>query len=381
MISSRPSSPAGGAETQILMLSKALAGRGLRVAIIAYGESSVLPEQVEGVRIIGRPQYKWDKNVTAKALEAVRIWQSLWRAPSRAVVYRTANPELGLVGLYATLSRRQLVFSVANVSDFRVHQWARNVWNALVYRLGVRLASAIVVQTEEQAPMCEATFRRRPRLIKSLSPLVELTSVEPEAFLWVGRLVSYKQPLAYLELARAVPEARFRMVGVPDDDRDDPLAEKVAAAAAEIPNLELLPPRSHGQLGQLMACAVASVNTASWEGMPNVLLEAWCRGVPALVLEYDPDGVVSEHGLGGFAGGSVSRFAELAREQWHSRHDRSELAQRCRAYIASHHAPDVVASQWLELLAGHPPGLGSEGPSTMGRAYADSPHGCHCRGD
>ena len=47
-----------------------------------------------------------------------------------------------------------------------------------------------------------------------------------------------------------------------------------------------------------MCRAVAAVNTSEFEGMPNVLLEAWSRGVPALVLHYDPGGVVRAHRLG-----------------------------------------------------------------------------------
>lgn len=350
------SSPPGGAETQVLMLSKALARRGVRVAIIAAGDVARLPEQVEGVQVVARPPYKWGhKRLIGKVAETFRIWQALWRAPSPTVVYRTANLELGLIGLYTTLTGRRLVYSTANVVDFEFHKLSPKRRDLFLFRLGLRLADAIVVQTEEQVPLCETIFHRRPHLIKSVSPLAESTRQEPEAFLWVGRLVSYKQPLAYIALARAVPEARFRMVGVPSyDERERPLVEDVVASAREAPNLELLPPRSHAEIGDLMARAVASVNTALWEGMPNVLLEAWCRGVPALVLEHDPGGVVSEHGLGAFAGGSRERLAELAREQWSSRHDRSELAQRCRAYIAAHHAPDAVAECWLEVLRVHP---------------------------
>jgi len=376
ILSSRSLSPPGGAETQILMLSKALAKRGLRVAIIAYGDPADLPEQVDGVRILARRRYReGNKRIIHKALEALRIWKALWCAPSRTVVYRCASLELGLVALYTTISGRRLLFSIANVVDFQFNQLARKGWHVPLYRLGVRLADAIVVQTEEQVPMCEATFRRRPHLIKSLSPLVGLTGEEPEAFLWVGRLVRYKQPLAYVELARAVPEAHFRMVGVlPHDDREHSLAAQVVAAAEEVPNLELLPPRSNAALGQLMAHAVASVNTGLWEGMPNVLLEAWSRGVPALVLEHDPGGVVNKYSLGGFAGGSRTKFAELARDQWYSRHHRSEVAQRCRAYVAAHHAPDVVAIQWVELLASHSTGLESQASSTIALAREDSPH-------
>ncbi len=103
-------------------------------------------------------------------------------------------------------------------------------------------------------------------------------------------------------------------------------------------------------IGELMARAVASVNTALWEGMPNVLLEGRNRGVLGLALKHGPGGVVSEYGLGGFADGSREQLAEVAREQRYARHDRLELAKGWRAYAAAHHSPDAVADQWLEVL-------------------------------
>jgi glycosyltransferase involved in cell wall biosynthesis len=343
----------GGAERQILLLSAALAKFGLRVAIVVNGDPSKLPEDVEGVRIIPRLPYKWGhKRVVGKPLEGLLIWEVLRRAPSRTVVWRCAGVGLAPVALYTRIAGRRLVFSTANVSDFEFRKLARKPRDVYVYRLGVRLANAIVVQTEEQIEMCEATFNRRPYLIKSLSPLAECAREEPEAFLWVGRLVSYKQPLEYVRLANAVPEARFWMVGVPANNaRERSVEDEVRAAAREVPNLELLAPRPHAEIGKLMARAVASVNTALFEGMPNVLLEAWSCGVPGLVLHHDPSGVVSKYGLGGFAGGSADRFAELAREQWRLRHDRSDVARRCRAYIAAHHSPESAAERWLEPLA------------------------------
>lgn len=133
------------------MLSKALARRGLRVAIIAYGYPADLPKQVDGVRILARSRYReGSKQIIHKALEALRIWKALWRAPSHTVVYRCASLELGLVALYTTISGRRLLFSTANVVDFQFNQVARKGWHVRLYRLGVRLADAIVVQTEEQ---------------------------------------------------------------------------------------------------------------------------------------------------------------------------------------------------------------------------------------
>jgi glycosyltransferase involved in cell wall biosynthesis len=351
ILSGGRSLPPGGAETQILMLARQLAARGVRAAIVAYGSSGVLPEQVDGVRIVRRSSYVRSPRLVGKLIEVVRIWHSLWRAPSDTVVYRCAGLELGLVALYTRLAGRRLVHSSANVVDFDFAKLCPKRRDQRLYELGIRLADEIVVQTEEQVDLCRRTFGRESVLIKSLAAPAEPQRERPEAFLWIGRLVDYKGPLEYVALARAVPEARFWMVGVPGvAEPERLLAAEVRAAAAGVPNLTLLDPRPHGEIQALMGGVVASVNTAAFEGMPNVLLEAWAQGVPALVLHHDPDGVIARHALGGYAAGSPERLATLARELWEMREDRPGLAARCRSYVAESHGPQAVAEQWIEVL-------------------------------
>lgn len=353
ILSSRNSLPPGGAETQIFLLARTLARLGVRVAIVVFGSAPELPRQIDGVTIVARVPYRKRRRVIEKIAETIRIWNALWRARARTVVYRCAGVELGVIAIFTRLTGQRLVYSSANVSDFDAHVIIEKRRDQRVFELGVRLADAVVVQTEEQVGLCRAKFGRTPTMIKSLAPLAEIQEGTPEAFLWVGRLVSYKRPLEYLALAEAIPEARFWMVGVPMPHREDDrmVAEAVTLAAQRLPNLELLPPRPHDEIERLMARAVASVNTADFEGMPNVLLEAWTRGVPALVLSHDAGGVVQDYGLGGFADGSHERFVALARELWQTRADRFEASQRCRAYIAEHHAPDAVARRWLDVLS------------------------------
>lgn len=336
-----------------MRLAAALVRAGDRVAMIAYGTEAELPCSVDGVTVVPRQYRKKQFRLVGKLLEAVVVWRSLWRAPSRTIVTRCAGIQVGLVGVYARLARRRLVHATASVLDFDLMKVTASRRDRFLYQLGMRLADAIVVQTEEQVELCRSTFGRTPVLVKSIAAAVEAAGGEPVAFLWVGRLASYKRPLEYVELARALPEAKLWMVGVavPKGSKDETVAHAVAAAAAELPNLELLAPRSHAEIGELMSHAVASVNTADFEGMPNVLLEAWSRGVPALVLTHDPGGVISAHGLGGFAHGARDALVMLAREQWETRKQREELSQRCRAYVAQHHAGDIVVAQWRQVLS------------------------------
>ena len=74
------------------------------------------------------------------------------------------------------------------------------------------------------------------------------------------------------------------------DETRPGLAEEVDSAVEQIENLEVLGQLPHEQLLSLIDRAVAVVSTSAAEGMPNVFLEAWARGVPVLSLDYDPDG-------------------------------------------------------------------------------------------
>jgi hypothetical protein len=106
---------------------------------------------------------------------------------------------------------------------------------------------------------------------------------------------------------------------------------------------------------ELIDRAVASVNTAEFEGMP-VFLEGWARGVPAIALEHDPDGVIDRHRLGAFAHGSHEPLVEVVRQSWEERNDQAEVVERFRRYVIDSHYPEAFGEGWLEVL-GFGPGM------------------------
>jgi glycosyltransferase involved in cell wall biosynthesis len=98
--------------------------------------------------------------------------------------------------------------------------------------------------------------------------------------------------------------------------------------------------------------AVAIVNTADYEGLPNIFLEGWARGVPAIALSHDPDGLITQHGLGCFGAGSLERFAEQAAELWAKRDELGEMGDRCVRYVEENHAEEAVAEKWMSVIRG-----------------------------
>jgi glycosyltransferase involved in cell wall biosynthesis len=283
------------------------------------------------------------------------IFAALRDADARVYVARNAGYEVGMVGLWARANGRRFVYSSSSAADFdfspltaaragtQLDQWFTRVQ----YRAGLRVANAVVVQTDEQLALARRVGIR-PTLIRSFCPLPPVPHREREAFLWVGALIEFKDPLAYVRLAAAVPEARFWMIATDRGPRWRALADRVRAEAQSVPNLELLAPRPREELLELYERAVAVVTTSYFEGFPNALLEAWARGTPALSLRIDPDGVIAANRLGRVAGASVERLAADAREAWRGR--ATVDSEQTRTYIARVHDPAAIGGQWAELV-------------------------------
>ncbi len=344
-------SAAGGAETQVLLLARELARRGYAVGIVANADRP-LRAQVDGVDVIEQPLPRTRLPLIRTLIFYVQMLSLLRANPARVLVQRAACIHTFLVAVAARLLQRKFVYASAGVHDFAPERWEppRRLirW---AFETGFRLADQVVVQTGEQVQLCRAYFGREPELIKSIAEPARAQASPPEAFLWMGALTRYKQPLALVELAQALPEVRFWMITYPRTvPEQHELFDMLSRAAENLSNLDLLPPRSRAELGPLIERAVAVVNTSATEGMPNVFLEGWSRGVPALALHHDPDGVLERERLGGFARGSFDRMICLARTQWERREDRLEQRSRCRAYVASEHSLQHVADRWVEVL-------------------------------
>lgn len=338
--------PPGGAETQIRLLTRALADAGVSVAVVAFDHPG-LPDRDAGVAVVRRAGHH-----ASPVREAAAIAEVLRRAPSRVVVTRQAGAHTGLAALVTRAGRRRFVYSAANVLDFDFGSWESNRLKRLLFETGLRLSDRVVAQTDEQRDLCRRKLGVEAPVIRSIAEPGEQRDGVPEAFLWVGRVMGYKQPLAYLDLAQAVPEARFWMVAVPDDalEADRRLFQAVRDKAEDIPNLDLLPPSSRPELLSRMDRAVAVVSTSTSEGMPNIWLEGWARGVPAMTLTHDPDALIARHGLGSSCGGDAGALAADARRMWRDRGDQTELATRCRTYVGAEHSAAAVAAKWRNVL-------------------------------
>jgi glycosyltransferase involved in cell wall biosynthesis len=356
---------AGGAELQATFLARQLARRGLRVAHVVYPLRAAASRELPSLEVVERrprPVTRRRSRIVlafVKLVDAARIWSALKAADARLYLFRTGLSG-GIAGfatgaLFCLLHRRRLAFAASNDLDFIFNRDDRPRLIEVLYRLGLRQARCVVVQTRRQEELAARALD--PSKLASIPSFAEPAdprdcSADHEAFLWAGRLVGYKLPIRYLELARSVPEARFRMVAAETGETRKEFAAEFNEAAAQVLNLQLEPSQSRERVLELIARSVAVVVTSRHEGMPNLFLEAWARGVPVLSLHFDPDGRIAEERLGICAAGSWPRFVSAARQLWSDDALRRELGERGRDYVRRVHSLDVVADRWDRVLRG-----------------------------
>lgn len=336
----------GGAELQTWFLSRSLADRGLRVCHVVL-DTPGRTDSSGGIDLVTQPEDIWSYSLPGNTRAIV---ESLRKADARVYIQRSAAFDTGVIAAFARARGRRFIFSSSSSTDLGGSPTLPTRAGLVSFRAGLRMAHEVVVQTEDQCRVASARLRRRPTLIRSFCAPATRTVRARGSFLWVGRLIGYKGPLEYVQLARDVPEARFLMATGHEQTADPELLAAVREASARLPNLQLLPSLPRDELLALYETAVAVVNTSSFEGFPNTFMEGWARGAPTLSLNVDPDRVITERRLGVVARGSSARLAQAARELWKVRDEASDVGERARRYVEATHDPRIVGNRWAELV-------------------------------
>jgi glycosyltransferase involved in cell wall biosynthesis len=342
----------GGVENQTSMMARWLAARGHDVTLIVWDEGQNDGIVVDGVRVLKLCR----QDAGARVLRFFHPrWTGLVKALERAnadVYYQNCGEYVtGQVALWCRLHRRAFVYSAASDADCdaRLPLMPERRVRAL-YRTGVRLADAIVVQTPVQQRMMRDGFGRdatvipMPCVTPASSGVVERDST---LVLWVGRICRVKRPDRLLEVARARPDLQFLIVGPYDADAD--YKEEIETAAARVPNVRLHGPADRAELDDLYRRALCLCCTSDHEGFPNTFLEAWSHGLP-VVSTWDPASIIAENKLGVIGRTAADLAASLAALRnvtgmWDS------LSAAARGYFDENHAIDRAMPRFERIFA------------------------------
>lgn len=306
---------AGGVEHQTALTARWLASRGFDAQLVVWDEGSSGEERIDGVRVIKVCR-------ESAGLRGVRFFHPRWTTLNAALAAADADLYYhncgeyvtGQVAMWCRRHGRHFVFSVASDPECDPSLPVMDHRERLLYRYGLRRADRIITQTRRQQQMLRQGFGLESTVLPM--PCSGIPAARPDRrrddpprVVWIGRFSGEKRLAIAGEIAAALPQIRFEVIGPSrhDIDREAALAPMLA-----LPNIEWRGRVARSDMDSVYRGATALLCTSAYEGFPNTFLEAWGQGVP-VVSTVDPDGLLAEYQLGATAPDAPGLTAHLRR--------------------------------------------------------------------
>jgi glycosyltransferase involved in cell wall biosynthesis len=339
----------GGAELQQVLLARELVSHGYEVIFITYGYKQK--------KCIARARYACMGNITVvntyeiEKIQKIDLFskfryllKALNRVDADLYFYSAGSP--GVLPLFKLITKKKYVYRIP--SDMVVLGENRKLIIKIADRLDIQKADAVVVQTEFQRVKLMENFRVNGVLIRNAYyvPQVKQEKTDPPIVLWVGSIYKIKRPQLFLELAKAIPNGRFEMVGGPKDFQ---LFRKIRDLSRSIPNLTFHGLVPYHEIDKYFERASILVNTSSIEGFPNTFLQAWAHYMPVVSLSIDPDGIIQKNRLGFYS----KTFKQLVSDVNNLLEDkklREKIGVNGRNYVEEHHDIKKISRKYIQLF-------------------------------
>lgn len=344
------STAVGGIEVQVLALARALAQREWAVTLLLgdWGQPDG-PLEIDGMTVI---KAHHQAGGGGSAMAALQLANTLRKLPVDLCLLQGIHGAAGVASFIAHATGKRFVFWLASDTDAMVTDPAKSRLprrQRALAAYGLRTADAVVAQTEHQRQLVRDNLGRDSVVIPNVWPVDALSpgrADQPTA-LWVANLRWEKRPEMVLELAEAVPEVQFVMVGGPMAGNEQ-LYEHILARQQDFPNFRYAGFVPFDQVGRQFESADIFINTSVVEGFPNTFLQAWDAQLP-IVASFDPDGLLKRERLG-YHAEAVEAFAEHLRSLVADEALRRSLGERGKQYLRDNFSMEVVIPRLEALL-------------------------------
>jgi glycosyltransferase involved in cell wall biosynthesis len=347
----------GGAEVQQTILMRLLQKKGYRVSLVCLDFGQPQGAVVDGITVY--KTYRYDAGIPLLRFfhpRLTKVWKALRAADADIYYQRSAAMLTAVVAEFCRRNGRRSVYAGASDMDFqRGKQQIRYARDRWLYDWGVAHVDRVVVQNTAQLEACRAGYGREATLIRSCyAPPEGSAGSQPgrgDAVLWVGTVHDYKRPEMLLEIARRLPHRRFVMVGgsaAPGGMLRSGYFESIRDAAALLPNLEFKGFLPLADVEKQFDRGHVLLNTSVYEGMPNIFLQAWARGIPT-VATVDVGARVDGKEIYRTISSAEEGAAEVERLFADELHW-ARASTRCLEYFEREHSPSEVIARYERLF-------------------------------
>lgn len=340
--------PFGGAELQLVLLSRTLARRsGLIVNFITRGQGEREIFELEGIRVHKLP-YRHTR--FGRAVGGIYdLLHECGNIETDIFLQRAGGIETGLVAYAAKRRGRAFVFMTSHQWDVdKTREQKLGGLGGRLYRYGLNRANIIITQTKEQQSLLQENYQRESMVLRSAHAIPESVPTEKQGILWVARCEPWKRPELLLKLARTLPEMQFTMV-CPKANHPS-LYDEIREQSQMLTNVRFLPGVSFEEVEQLFATHRLYVNTSENEGFPNTFVQAMKWGTPIVSLYLDPDDRLDEFKTGICTYGDFDRLTRAVTILLKQDNDWRDMQRNARSYVKQNHDAERITDRLLEIF-------------------------------
>jgi glycosyltransferase involved in cell wall biosynthesis len=355
LLSGKSSERIIGPDIHQIILAKELIKQNFKVTFITQDKACKTVEYINGMEIIKIRENDYPV-ILKQILKLFYIANAMRKA--KACIYIHAGGVAGAVSPFCKLIGRKFVYDIGsdalvdrNLITQKIKEFNRAKFslNAIGNWLDIKFADAIIVQSEFQKKLLKKNFGKDGIIIKLPFHLTEreaFEKVKPPIVLWVGSIAEVKQPELFEQLAEALPEAKFQMIGGSDNQE---FYCKIKKLSKRISNFEFLGVVPFLEVNEYFGRAAILVNTSVLEGFPHAFIQAWMNYTPIVSLNCDPDGIISKYKMG-FHSKSFEQLVEDIKMLLNDEQLREEMGRNGRHYVEREHDITKIIRNHIEVF-------------------------------
>lgn len=346
----------GGIERQVSIMSDWLDKNGHEVIVLTWRDSGAKDiEYVNGVKIIKLCGLD-------DGLPGIRFFYPRWSSLIKAL--RSADADIyyqncgeyvtGQVALWCRKNGRKFIYSVASDTDcYSDLPVMKSIRERLLYKIGLKYADEIIVQTKKQKKLMSENFSRESVVLPMPCPGPD-TEVYREIYsnrnshsiVWVGRYHVCKRLEILLDVADKLVDIKFLVAGKPnfDDEYSESLIERIS----HLDNVEMLGMVKREEMSKVYSESLLLCCTSEYEGFPNTFIEAWSYGLP-IISTVDPDDILTNMKLGLYVS-SASQIISAIQSLLDDREALDTLSNNARGYYEDEHTLDSAMNKFEHVF-------------------------------
>lgn len=346
----RPSEPLphGGAELQLYLLAHEWASYpDTEVHFITRGQGARENFEHNKINVHKLPYYDsgWKRIIFGSR----DVYNTAKSISSNVYIQRGGGIETGLTGWAAKKTNSPFLFMCSHDWDVDdTHANHRGMIYGKMYMSGLKQASAVITQSDFQHKHMQEKYGHTSTTLRSAHNIPDEIPQEKSGVLWVGRCENFKNPEAFIEIVKNIPDVPFTMV-CPEANSKEKF-ENVKSMAEHLPNLIFKPGIPFEETEKLFASHRLFVCTSSKEGFPNTYVQATKWGTPILSLNVNPDGILNKYQMGICSNGNGMKQIMNIQELYGDHEKWQPLSTNARAYANDQHNIKTIAHRIYQMM-------------------------------